>query len=290
MTQLYRISPLYRCGNWGTEMSGTQEVWCWSVSLSPSSSNQLSGTERGQNCHRWSELHFHLRITSDSRGSSPVLWMSPACFPFSFQIQCYAPTSPLPKYTYCILSICYKRSTQWGRMTPKLTAKIIYYCWVSEDSNLWNRFIWLRIQHFLNSLLGTKYTVGSEQSISGFSLKHSLSTHQGRILRVWLLCLSLPSDGLLWNLPYFLKMKRITSRQQFQMLTGIHSWTDSVTEGWSGDDTKKIEEEVKGRHRQEIEIFTWNIILSQLPVKPWHSRETSPDLLETGKRKELVRL
>lgn len=156
MTQLYRISPLYRRGNWGTEMSGTQEVWCWSVSLASSSSNQLSGTERGRSCRRWSELHFYLRITSDNRRSSPVLGVSPACFPFSFQIQCYAPTSPLPKYTYYILSICHKRSTKWGRMTPKLTAEIIYYCWVSGDSNLWNRFIWLRIQCFLNSLLGTK--------------------------------------------------------------------------------------------------------------------------------------
>lgn len=29
----------------------------------------------------------------------------------------------------------------------------------------------------------------------------------------------------------------------------------------------------KGRHRQEIEIFTWNILLLQLLVKPWYSRD-----------------
>lgn len=75
------------------------------------------------------------------------------------------------------------------------------------------------------------------------------------------------------------------------MVIGIHSWTDSVTEGWLADDTKKIEEEVKkGRHRPEIEKFTWNILLPQLLVKPWHSRDIPwPGNWENGKR-ELVRL
>lgn len=44
----------------------------------------------------------------------------------------------------------------------------------------------------------------------------------------------------------------------------------------------------KGRHRQEIEIFTWNILLLPLLVKPWHSRDI-PWPPETGKR-ELIRL
>lgn len=94
-------------------------------------------------------------------------------FHFHFRDSIMLPT--LPQW-YILYLVYMLQSTQWGRLTPNLTAQIISFCWISEDGYLHNRFTWLRIQCFLNSLLGNKYLSLYPECV-WFSLKHSPITH-----------------------------------------------------------------------------------------------------------------
>lgn len=115
--QLYRISPLYRWGHGSTETSVTREVWCWSVSLSSSSSDRLSGTERWKSSHRWYELHFYLRITS-------VTGVAPQCseclqlaFHFHFRYSIMLPHSQI----YLLHPVCMSQTIYWMRQNDSKT-------------------------------------------------------------------------------------------------------------------------------------------------------------------------
>ena len=94
-------------------------------------------------------------------------------FHFHFIYSIMLPTLP---QIYILYAVYMPQATEWGRPTPNLTDQIISFCWVSENGYLHNRFIWLRIQCFLNSLLGNKYCSLYPEGV-WFSLKHSPITH-----------------------------------------------------------------------------------------------------------------